>query len=289
MISVITPTYNRAYCLEELYKSLVDQTCTDFEWIIIDDGSTDNTELLVREWLHKEKRFIIKFEKKINGGKHRAINRAVELAAGNYIFIVDSDDVLTKDAIEKALLWIHEITENSSFAAVSGRRAKKNGSELGDFPKKVDYIDAKNTDRIRKHLTGDKAEIYKAEILKKYPFPEFENEKFLPESVVWDEIAHDGYQVRWYKDVIYLCEYQKDGLTVNVVDHIEKSFRGYSLAKQKSYHYFPFPYNWLSLVSYMDVAWKLGKKQEEIMTNMNIGKIEYAIASVLHCIWKNFQ
>ena len=104
LITVFTPTYNRGYTLENLFNSLLVQTNKNFEWLIVDDGSTDNTEDLVNRFKDVSS-FKIRYIKKKNGGKHTAINCGVNLAEGFLFFIVDSDDQLTKDAIENLYIW----------------------------------------------------------------------------------------------------------------------------------------------------------------------------------------
>ena len=210
LITVFTPTYNRAYILNNLYESLKRQTSKSFEWIIVDDGSVDMTESLVSEWLKNEDLFPIKYIKKVNEGKHIAINVGVEHANGDWFFIVDSDDYLYDDAIEKVVKWTQDI-ENDDIAAVSGTRCFKDGSTIGGDIKFDDgYVDCKNNERNKFGLTGDKAEVYKTEVLKKFPFPKFENETFLSEGAVWDLIAYKGYMIRWYNKPLVVLE---DGLT----------------------------------------------------------------------------
>ena len=99
LLTIFTPTYNRAYSLERLYKSLVTQSLKDFEWLVVDDGSTDNTEELINKFVSDNKVKICYFKQE-NGGKHRAINRGAAMAQGDYFLIVDSDDYLTSDAVE---------------------------------------------------------------------------------------------------------------------------------------------------------------------------------------------
>ncbi len=99
MITIFTPTYNRAYRLSNLFNSLRVQTDKNFEWLIVDDGSTDETEQLVRTFIGGAD-FNIRYVKQLNGGKHRAINRGIQLARGSLFLIVDSDDFLTKNAVE---------------------------------------------------------------------------------------------------------------------------------------------------------------------------------------------
>lgn len=225
LITIFTPTYNRKHTIDRLYQSLLKQTNYDFEWLVIDDGSTDGT----REYFDSIKDnnifFDVVYKWVENGGKHRAINEGVKMARGKYFFIVDSDDYLTKDAIEKIISWFKSIPENSKFAGVAGNRGYNN-TYIGEFPLNRDYVDAKNTERRRKHLLGDKAEVFYTEILRKYPFPSFDGENFLLESVIWNKIAYDGYYIRWHKEIIYICEYLEDGLTFNVEVKYQNNLQG---------------------------------------------------------------
>jgi len=226
MITVMTPTYNRAYILHEAYESLKKQTCMDFEWIIVDDGSADDTEKLVQGWLNEENPFSIRYERQENGGKHRAVNRGVQLAKYDYFLILDSDDQLTENAVELVHTWIDQIAGLEGFAGVAGLKGSGT-AVVGGVPKKP-YIDATNLERQKYGLMGDKAEVFKTAILKKYPFPEFEGENFLRESASWDRIAMAGYKLRWFSQVIYQCEYIADGLTQNANAAIyAKNFQGY--------------------------------------------------------------
>ncbi|MFT0647270.1 glycosyltransferase family A protein [Bacteroides thetaiotaomicron] len=113
MVTVFTPTYNRAYILNDLYQSLCRQTCRKFEWLIVDDGSTDNTEGLVASWLDEGK-MSLRYIKQPNGGKHRAINKGIQEANGDLFFIVDSDDYLAKNAIERILFFLWTYQRQSS-------------------------------------------------------------------------------------------------------------------------------------------------------------------------------
>lgn len=230
-ITIFTPTYNRAYVLDRLYKSLVEQSCHHFEWLIIDDGSTDNTEALIREWLKIDNKFKIRYYKTENGGKQRAINKAVTLARYDYFFCVDSDDQLVKNAVEQIISWIPSIHNNEVFAAISGLK-RVLGGKIVVNPKfnNKEYIDCTNLDRIKYNLTGDCAEIYKTKILKKYPFKVWEGETFTPECIVWDAIAIDGYKVRWYNSYIYECEYLTDGLSNGGYSLYAKNLMGCAMA-----------------------------------------------------------
>ncbi|SEF67086.1 Glycosyl transferase family 2 [Butyrivibrio sp. Su6] len=228
MVTVFTPTYNRAYRLEQLYNSLKRQTSKDFEWIVINDGSTDNTDELFEIWLREENDFSIIYRKVENGGKHRGINKAVQMASSNAFFIVDSDDYILDDAIEKVNRWFSQIADDDSFAAVSGLKSEPNMKPVGGYGKfEGEYVDCTNLQRHLYNLLDDKAEVYKTSILKKYPFPEFEGEKFVPESLIWDSIARDGYKIRWFNEIIYICEYLPDGLSASSDKKFMESPRGF--------------------------------------------------------------
>ena len=214
ILTVFTPTYNRAYRLAALYESLQKQTCKDFEWLIIDDGSTDNTEELVKPWL-QEQTFTIRYVKQSNGGKHRAINHGVRDAKGEIFFIVDSDDTLSENAVETILQCYVDIKDRKEFAGLSGLRAYHDGNAVGDIPD-FGVIDCSNFDIDYKYrFEGDMAEVYKTSILKEYPFPEIEGEKFCPEIIVWNRIS-TKYILRYTSKKIYYGEYLEDGLTAKI-------------------------------------------------------------------------
>ena len=211
-ITVFTPTFNRGYIIENLYKSLQRQSYKNFQWIVIDDGSEDDTEKLFEKWMSENNLFDITYKKVKNGGKHRAINIATEIAEGELFFIVDSDDYLTDYALEKVIKWEATIKNKNEFAGVAGVRGYSINSRIGNTFK-GEYIDATSLERNKNNITGDKAEVFYLDILKKYKFPEFEGEKFVTEKVVWNQIAYDGYKIRWFNEIIYICDYLEDGLT----------------------------------------------------------------------------
>lgn len=231
-ITVFTPTYNRAYTLERLYISLKKQTYRNFEWVIIDDGSVDNTENIVRGFI-LENLINIKYIKQKNSGKHVAINNGVEIAKGELFFIVDSDDYLPKDSLESILNTWNSIEEKSSFIGVGGRRLIKNkGTQKFSFKEK--YKDANAIDfNLRYKNFQDKAEVFETEKLKKYKFKKFKDENFMTEAVIWYKMAQDGYKIRWFNYDIYICEYLPDGLTNNYyerrIKNIDSTCYSYNL------------------------------------------------------------
>ena len=231
-ITVFTPTFNRGYIIEQLYKSLRQQTNSNFEWLIVDDGSTDNTEELVRCWKKQNNHFEINYYKKCNGGKPRAINYGMQKAKGKYFFIVDSDDILLPNAIEKMFKWCEEINDEQDFIGVGAARGHKDGTYIkGIAPttNKEGYVDCTNLDRKKYNLDADMCEAYKVDILKQFPMAEWEGEKFAPEQIGFNEAALAGYKIRWHKDIIYVCEYLDDGLTKGSWELEKKNPMGYSM------------------------------------------------------------
>lgn len=226
-ITIFTPTFNRKETLLTLYHSLTQQTYNNFEWIIVDDGSTDNTESLIQT-LHPHAPFIIKYIKKNNEGKHIAINEGVKYASGKWFFIVDSDDVLMPNAIQTVLQVCSQIENNKNYAGVAGLRSNSNG-EIYDswFGQKThhhlptqSYIDGTYIDyRYKLNFKGDRAEIVRTDILKQYSFPKFGDETFLVESYLWLSLAKDNYLFRWFNTIIYVTEYRTDGLTHHIAEH----------------------------------------------------------------------
>lgn len=246
LLTILTPTYNRAYILPKLYESLCVQKKDgySFEWMIIDDESGDNTYELVNAWKHEKHDFIIEYFRQEHGGKHRALNKAFDLAKGKFIFIVDSDDTLTYNAVQLIDSWILEIKDNMQFAGVAGLRVSNDGRVWGG---KVNftqpYIDATDFERRKYNLAGDKAEVYRTDILKKFKYPEIQNEYFMTEDYCWMQIAAAGYKVRWYNKPIYVCEYLEDGLTNtganSIAGHV-KNYMGYCLYIKKCLELKPF-------------------------------------------------
>ena len=211
-ITIFTPTYNRKDLIDRLYQSLLQQTQKNFEWLVVDDGSTDDTEKYFTNLLSTEHPFPILYIKQNNGGKHRAINNGVNNALGKLFFIVDSDDYLTPNAIEKINQWITTLDNSHKWAGISGLRGFSKNSVVGQHSD-FSYIDAKNNERRKYNLLGDKAEVYFTDVLKQHPFPEIPGENFISEEIVWNAIARDGYYLRWFNEIIYICDYLEGGLT----------------------------------------------------------------------------
>lgn len=233
MITIFTPTYNRAHLLPRLYKSICKQDCMDFEWLVIDDGSTDDTAKLFDEWTTKEHPFSLIYKKVQNGGKQRAINLATDIACGEYFFIVDSDDALAPNAVSFIKYAFATLPNgDNSFIGISGLRVYFDGGFIRQKPQidsSVGYVDCNNLERQKYALQADMAEVFHTEKLKKYKFPVWNDEIFTPEAVVWDQMALDGYRLRWFNTPIYYCEYQQGGLTDSTWSLLKRNPMGYAM------------------------------------------------------------
>ena len=225
-ITIFTPTFNRAYRLPALYNSLLQQTSKNFEWIIIDDCSTDDTEELINSWKKEDKLKLTYIKQEKNGGKHRCINKAVKIAQTELFFIVDSDDFLTDDAVEQIEKEWTNCKNKEKYAGLCFRRMKKNTFDFSnkktykilgdDFP---EYrCSGTSIDIAYKwNCVVDKAEVYKVAVLKRFPFPEYKNENFCEEAIVWFNIAkHKPNLLLCINRGIYIGEYLEDGLSANL-------------------------------------------------------------------------
>lgn len=221
-ITVLTPAYNRGKLLEKLYESLCAQDCKDFEWLIVDDGSTDDTSERV-EQMKQMADFLISYHRKENGGKHTALNYAYQFIKTPLTFIVDSDDFLTRDAISYVNEIYKRYKNECDLCGFSFLRGKPDGgylstSGVSQDGMKESYVEC----RINRSIGGDMAEVWYTHCLKEYPFPEFQGEKFLGEDIVWVRMS-EKYRMRFFNRVIYISDYLEDGLTNNRRKHNIKS------------------------------------------------------------------
>lgn len=236
-LTIFSPVYNRKNLINKLYESLKNQKDKDFEWIVIDDGSTDGVRDYFSEIIKTETEFEIKYYYQDNSGKHVAINKALDLANGKMFFIVDSDDVLPHNSIETIKKWEKTIHQNKNFAGLSGLRGFVEGGINGtSFD--GDYLDITTLQQKSNGISGDRAEVFYTDVLKKYRFPVFDDEKFLSEKVLWNQIAYDGYILRYFNEIIYVGNYLDDGLTNNLINHYRKSPKGYAYSILQDFEYY---------------------------------------------------
>ena len=207
--TLFTPTYNRADILPALYKSLEVQTFKDFEWLVIDDGSKDNTEEVINEFKHVAS-FPIRYVKQENGGKHTAFNRAIEEANSEWFVCIDSDDPLTSDSLanmEKACAIISDTA-----AGFVGICVSPNGNVLENRIKSFFYSDTIDIRDVYHYQC--EPEVYRLSILKKYRFPIFNGEKFITEAILFDQLTLE-HKLLYTNFPMQVKEYLPGGLTDN--------------------------------------------------------------------------
>jgi glycosyltransferase involved in cell wall biosynthesis len=213
-ITVFTPTYNRSELLVRLYESLKTQNNKNFEWVIVDDGSSDNTTELVELWQHEQKVQIL-YYKQLNVGKHRAINKGISLANGLLFFIVDSDDFLLPESIDIIINKYNYAKNKFKVSGIAGRRQYDKGAIVGSQNFK-ELVSNSLIIRYQHNVTGDLVEVYELAKIKEFPFPEYENEKFCPEALIWNRLAQKN-ELLFFNEGIYITEYLEGGLTANIV------------------------------------------------------------------------
>lgn len=229
---VFTPTFNRAKLLPELYKSLESQTFKDFRWLVVDDGSTDNTEQVI-DTLGETSPFQIEYIKTVNGGKQRATNLAVSICDDELFYGVDSDDLLVPDALEKvAILW-NEIKVDSSLAGIVALHGRNSHEPIGSWmPKEI--MRANVWDLYYKFgFQGDAPQIYRTEVLKDYPYPVAEGEKFISECISTYQIAKK-YEMGILNEIVSIARYQEGGYTDGSIGLIKDNPKGYCKVKMLS-------------------------------------------------------
>lgn len=225
--TVFTPTFNRKELLEKLYKSLQKQTFKDFEWLIVDDGSTDGTKEKVEEFL-SEKKLEIKYYFKENGGKQRAYNFATEKANGELFICLDSDDEYVENGLETILKYWKKYDKNTDIAGMGYLSTYPNGEIIGsNFPEK-EMISTQFEIYNKYGVKGDKGLMFRTEIIKKYKFPVFEDEKFITEAVVYNRIC-EKYKMVYVNEKIEIKEYQEDGLTAKYNNLLLRNPKGQAL------------------------------------------------------------
>ncbi|MES2579547.1 MAG: glycosyltransferase family A protein [Pseudomonadota bacterium] len=210
IFTLFTPTYNRAHTLHRVWDSLQAQTFRDFEWVIVDDGSTDNTQQLIRQW-EKLADFPIIYRLQPNLGKHIAFNKGVNLAKSSLFLPIDSDDAFLPDALEKMWYWWQQIPESErhQFTGIVTLCQFENGEVCGNLfhesPLDTNALDL----QYKYKKKGETWGFHRTEILKQYPFPSDSAVRFVPENIVWDAIASQ-YKIRCINEPLRIF-YQDSG------------------------------------------------------------------------------
>lgn len=211
--TVFTPTFNRRHLLGRVYRSLCSQTFQDFEWLIVDDGSSDDTASLVNEWMN-EGRLTIRYCHQSNQGKHRAHNRAVELARGRFFAVLDSDDEIVPAALERFLAHWNSISSASrdQFSGVTCLCMDDAGQVVGRrFPKEP--LDCRHFESYTLYgATGEKWGFHRTDVLRQFPFPEMDEERYCPEALVWNRIGR-AFKIRHVNEPLRIYHCQDQGVT----------------------------------------------------------------------------
>ena len=227
-LTVFTPTFNRAYTLHKCYESLKRQTSKDFVWLIIDDGSSDNTKEIVDKWI-SENEIEIKYHYQKNQGMHGAHNTAYELIDTEINTCIDSDDYMTDDAVEKIVeFW--KSNRNRGLSGFVALDAYENGEIIGTkLPSDVSettYFDIYNTLGVR----GDKKFIYRSDLTKLYPYPIFEGEKYVSLAYKYARLD-DNYKLGIMNEVVCIVEYMEDGSSLNMFKQYRRNPKGFAFIR----------------------------------------------------------
>lgn len=242
MITIFTPTYNREKELQILYKSLLKQNYDNFEWIIVDDGSTDNTEQMIIK-MKEEKKLEIVYYKQENKGKSKAVNQGIKLAKGEIFICIDSDDYFVENTLKYINDEYLEIKGNDEIAGVCFLHLYEDSNKIvgTKFPndKMIDtYFNIYNKHKV----TGDKLLILKTEIIKKYLFPEIEGEKFVPEALMFNRISRK-YKIKFINKPVAYKKYLENGYTANYFNLAKKNPKANVIYYKELYEMQPTLYN----------------------------------------------
>ncbi|MCU7617832.1 glycosyltransferase family 2 protein [Chryseobacterium sp. PBS4-4] len=238
-LTIFTPTYNRAYLLPKLFESLLRQGSQNFEWLIVDDGSTDNTAELISEF-QKQASFKITYFYQENQGKHIAINTALDKISTPYFLTIDSDDFLKDtglEIVEKKLSLIS--SEHKIIGIASPIHILNNNIS---YTQKIftNIIATTNELKFKYGFVGELTLIFKTDLAKKYKYPIFRGEKFMLESVVFDRMD-SKYKFLYINDSIVNAEYRPDGLTHQGKKILLNSPKGAALAYEEKMNNKQFP------------------------------------------------
>ena len=249
LITVFTPTYNRKENIHNCYNSLKAQTSYNFDWLIIDDGSTDGTEELIRKWQKNEDNFLLKYVYKENGGLHTGYNEGIKNTDTELFMCIDSDDWMPCDAIEKIeKIWAS--ISDKGYVGIMGIDRYENGDSVGDlFPEDVHemYLHEKLT---KYCIDGDKKMVHRTELLKKVaPMPTFLGEKNFNPSYMMYQLDKYG-KMFVTNDCFCIVDYQPDGMSSNIYKQYRNSPNSFAETR-KLYLSFPNQKNSFKLRQYI--------------------------------------
>lgn len=228
-LTVFTPTYNRAYLLPQLFNSLNRQTSKEFVWLVIDDGSTDDTKSLIANW-QQSADFEIQYVVQENQGMHGAHNTAYDHCKTEFNVCVDSDDYMPDNGVERILFHLKDL--DKSFVGLIGLDAnKETGKVIGTMiPDNLTRVKINELYSVY-GVSGDKKLVYRTEIVKQYPkYPLYEGERFVPLDYLYLLIDQD-YDLKPVNEVFCIVEYQEDGSTKNILKQYRRHPNGFAFSR----------------------------------------------------------
>lgn len=234
-LTIFTPAYNRAHTIGRTYESLLMQGNKDFIWLIVDDGSTDNTKELIKKWQSKNNGFDIIYIYKENGGMHTAHNTAYENITTELNVCIDSDDKLAPNAVEKILkLW--DNVDKKKYAGIIGLDADFSGKIIGNgFPKNLKSTTLSGY--YKNGGCGDKKLVYRTDIMKKYPpYPVFDGEKYVSLGYKY-QLCDQDYELIVLNDILCEVEYQENGSSMNMYNQYINNPKGFAFIRKQDMKY----------------------------------------------------
>jgi glycosyltransferase involved in cell wall biosynthesis len=224
-LTVFTPTYNRAFCLGNCYNSLVTQTNKNFKWLIIDDGSQDDTKALVHSWI-LENKIDIQYHYQDNQGMHSGHNAAYKIIDTELNVCIDSDDFMPNDAVEKILSIWDKQEDKKNIAGIIALDAFKDGSIAEKIPKHFKYATLSELE-VKHKIKGDKKVILRTDVVQEYPlYPITKVERLVPLGTLYLMIDQD-FKYICSNEVVCIIEYLEDGSSKNILRQYRKSPNGF--------------------------------------------------------------
>ena len=286
-LTIFTPAYNRAYTLHLGYEALLRQTCQDFEWLIIDDGSTDNTRELVESWI-AENKIPIRYHYQENQGMHGAHNTAYKLITTELNTCIDSDDYMPDNAVEKIVNFWKEYGSDK-VAGIVGLDADFNGKLIG-----TSFEDNNLPIRLSRFYShggkGDKKLVYRTDIIAQYPeYPIFKGEKYVSLGYKYELIEQD-YPVLSLNEVLVNVEYRPDGSSMNMFRQYIKNPQGFAFIRKSSMQLAPTAKRrFMEAIHYVSSSLILKNKrflQESPKKLLTLGAVPFGIALYLFIRYK---